>query len=221
MEEVILLTKEQNMMKYRLEELGWRVYLNEQDGQVVAEIEKWTSAGVDMIITLFPFCFESLSVYVDDFDVDDEIESHRQDERYKMAFTIRQSLEDFEDFEKMLQSDYENIEKFLNEDDPKPETNEFALTDEQKTVAMQFKEIVRYMEQLDIKAVLDTSKGRIYLLDGRELSFVSSSEFSANEKYEYSPYCKVNMESAECVTTEMFDDVICSYDNLYATNKQE
>ncbi len=73
-----------------------------QDKKQCAEVEKWTNGGVDMIITLQPFTKEKFIEYVNDFDVDDEIDNYRQDPTYKANFTITQSLEDFTDFHNML-----------------------------------------------------------------------------------------------------------------------
>ena len=84
------------------EENDFRVHLFEQDGEQCAEVEKWTDGGVDMVITLMPFTKEKFVEYVNDFDVDEEIELHRQDKNYKNNFTLRQSLEDFENFHSHL-----------------------------------------------------------------------------------------------------------------------
>ena len=100
-------------MQRCLEELGWGIDIFEQDGQAVAEIEKFTDAGVDMCVTLFPFNLNSFLDYVEGYDVDEEIEVHRQGERYRQSFTIRQSLEDFEAFEKVLLSDCEEVKNLL------------------------------------------------------------------------------------------------------------
>ena len=48
---------------------------------------------------------------IDDIDIDEEIDVHRQDTRYKEVFTIRQSVEDFEDWKKGLQKIVESIKK--------------------------------------------------------------------------------------------------------------
>ena len=66
------------------------------------ELEDWTSGGVNMIIYLDKN--EKLSAtqqfinYIDNFDIDEEIDIYREDKKYKKAFTIRQSLNDFEDW---------------------------------------------------------------------------------------------------------------------------
>lgn len=44
-------------------------------------------------------------------NVEEEIEFHRQDERYKKAFTLRESLDDFEDYLKWLNKIVGIIEK--------------------------------------------------------------------------------------------------------------
>jgi len=81
---------------------GFNVHLFEQDGEQCAEVEKWTNGGVDMIFSLQPFTKKSFIDRVDDFDVDEEIEVHRQGQDYKNAFTISESLNDFNDFKELL-----------------------------------------------------------------------------------------------------------------------
>lgn len=77
------------------EEKNFHVYLFEQNNVQCAEIEKWTDGGVDMIIYLNPFTKEEFAQYVNDFDVDDEIDLHRQNIEYRNNFTITESLKDF------------------------------------------------------------------------------------------------------------------------------
>lgn len=45
------------------------------------------------------------------FDVEEEIDLHREGESYKRAFTLRQSLNDFEDYLKWLNKIVSIIEK--------------------------------------------------------------------------------------------------------------
>lgn len=68
------------------------------------ELEQWTDGGVDMIIYLDknteePFVrqFEN---YIDNFDVDEEIDLYREGKDYRNAFSIRESVSDFETWEK-------------------------------------------------------------------------------------------------------------------------
>ena len=78
------------------------VHLFKQDRKQCAEIEKWTDGGVDMIITLIPFSKEEFVEYVNGFNVDEEIDLHRQDKLYKSNFTITESVIDFTNFHNML-----------------------------------------------------------------------------------------------------------------------
>lgn len=80
----------------------FNVHLFEQDGKQCAEVEKWTDGGVDMVFTLMPFSADQFIERVDDFDVDEEIELHRQGDDYKANFTISESLEDFTNFHNHL-----------------------------------------------------------------------------------------------------------------------
>ena len=70
------------------------------------ELEDWTNGGVNMIIHLNKD--DNLSAtkqfieYIDNFDIDEEIDIYREDKRYREAFTIRQSLQDFENWIKWL-----------------------------------------------------------------------------------------------------------------------
>ena len=73
------------------EDHGFNVHLTKQDNVQCAEIEKWTDGGVDMLIWLNPFNIEEFKSYVNDFDVDEQIDSHREDLRYKNDYTISQS----------------------------------------------------------------------------------------------------------------------------------
>lgn len=89
-------------LKKFFEENDFNVFLTKQDNVQCAEIEKWTDGSVDMNIWLNPFTVEEFKSYVDDFDVDEEIDLHRQDKQYKNVFTISQSLKDFTDFHNHL-----------------------------------------------------------------------------------------------------------------------
>jgi len=101
----ILKPKKKNSAKelqefFELKEFN--VHLFKQGKQQCAEIEKWTDGGVDMNIVLAPFKAEKFVEWVNDFSVDEEIDLHRQDKRYKDAFTISASLADFTAFHNHL-----------------------------------------------------------------------------------------------------------------------
>lgn len=77
------------------------------------EMETWTDGGVNMIVCLEDEkgLIESFKDYVEYFDVEEEIDLHRQGESYKKAFTLRESLDDFEDYLKWLNKIVGIIEK--------------------------------------------------------------------------------------------------------------
>lgn len=78
------------------------------------ELETWTQGGVNMFVYLSLDSKENLleqfEEYVRDFDVDEQIDLHRQDERYKDSFSIRESLNDFESYEEWLNGIVNNLE---------------------------------------------------------------------------------------------------------------
>lgn len=77
------------------------------------EMETWTDGDVNMIVWLEneDNLLEDFKEYVEDFDIDYEIELHREDKRYRDAFSLRESLNDFEDYVKWLKKIVGVIEK--------------------------------------------------------------------------------------------------------------
>ena len=85
---------------------------SEEHGECIGiEIEQWTDGGVDMIHFIDGrdrdmndpgWWKDELESIYEAFDVDDEIDIHRQDEKYRSAFTHRRSVKDFEDYEEWL-----------------------------------------------------------------------------------------------------------------------
>lgn len=75
---------------------------NISEGTNEIELESWTNGGVDMFITIdknsYNTLLEQLKEFVENFDIDEEIEIHRKDENYKRNFTIRESITDFENW---------------------------------------------------------------------------------------------------------------------------
>lgn len=74
-------------------------YFNIDDSELnCIELEAWTNGGVDMLIyfdSTNKHVADALEEYIDNFDIDEEIDMYRQQEDYRDAFTIRESLEDF------------------------------------------------------------------------------------------------------------------------------
>lgn len=75
-------------------------YFNIYDYKNYIDLEAWTNGGVDMFITIEKAkdLISQLKDYVENFDIDEEIDILRESEDYKNNFTNRQSLEDFEDW---------------------------------------------------------------------------------------------------------------------------
>jgi len=94
-----------------LEQEGFIVHFYDQDSKEDAEVEKWTDGGVDMIFPLEPFTKESFIERVNDFDIDEEIDLHRQGQDYKNAFTITKSVEDFTNFHNELKELVSKLEQ--------------------------------------------------------------------------------------------------------------
>lgn len=97
------------------------------------EMETWTNKGVNMIFDIEKdgnSLLEQLKDYVDNFDIDYEIDLHREDERYRNDFTIEESLEDFKDYINYLKSlinELEHIEKKYTYEDFNDYTLEESL----------------------------------------------------------------------------------------------
>lgn len=79
------------------------------------ELEQWTNGGVDMIIDIWKDknenITEQLEEYLENFDIDEEIDLYRQDKHYRDNFRITESVKDFESWVKFI----ENIIKELKE----------------------------------------------------------------------------------------------------------
>ena len=102
--------------------IGYSRY-NENGECVGIEMEQWTDGGVDMIHLIDgrnrdmndpDWWKDELESIYETFDVDEEIDINRQDEKYRSAFTYRQSVEDFEDYDKWLKGIAEQAKSYNN-----------------------------------------------------------------------------------------------------------
>lgn len=84
----------------RILEKYFNIYTSKNSDGITYELEQWTDGGVDMLIYID--CRDNKTVteqfidYIENFDIDEEIDIYRQDESYKEVFTISRSLHDFE-----------------------------------------------------------------------------------------------------------------------------
>ena len=96
----------------------------EENGECVGIImEQWTDGGVDMMHLIDgrdrdmnepDWWKDELESIYEAFDVDEEIDLNRQNEKYRSAFTYRQSVEDFEAYEKWLEGIAEQAKSYNN-----------------------------------------------------------------------------------------------------------
>lgn len=85
------------------------------------ELESYTDGGVDMFITIEKDnsnnSLEQLRLFVENFDIDEEIDIHRQDTDYRRNFTIRESINDFENWVDYIRDCIGKLELYNNEDE--------------------------------------------------------------------------------------------------------
>jgi len=75
---------------------NWKFY-DLKDGQF--ECSQHTNGGVEMVIYIDKNnIIKDFEEYLDNFDIDSEIDMYRQDQDYKNNFTISESIQDFKDF---------------------------------------------------------------------------------------------------------------------------
>lgn len=97
-----------------LEQKGISVYRYKEGEKLCGyELNTYTDGGVNMIIFL-DFRGEGDNVenkdkfiekflnYINDFDIDEEVDIHRQAQDYKNNFTISQSVKDFKSWKKEM-----------------------------------------------------------------------------------------------------------------------
>ena len=94
--------KTKKQLQIILEKKGFNCHFFTQGNAECAEIDTHTEGGVNMIYALIPFNCEEFIEYAQDFNIDEEIDIHRKMKGYKEAFTIRESLADFEKYSKLI-----------------------------------------------------------------------------------------------------------------------
>lgn len=141
------------------------------------ELETWTNEGVDMIITIEKngdTLLEQLKEYIDNFDIDSEIDMYRENEEYRNNFTIKESLEDFESYISYVKDLIEELE--INKENE--EFLEKLLDDED----MEDDEDYEPLETLIGVGVNDTKKGLKIILVGYNNNVLGEYEIEMNIK---------------------------------------
>ena len=92
------------------------------------ELESWTNGGVNMFISIDKNSdnnlLEQLERFVENFDIDEEIDIHREDENYKRNFTIREIINDFENWVDYIEECISKLEEYNNKLEEDNDDNE-------------------------------------------------------------------------------------------------
>ena len=88
-------------------------YFDIYEDNDIIQLESWTDGGVDMVIYIDKNekidHLQQFKNFINNFNIDEEIEIHRQNEQYKNDFTISESLEDFTSYLNDLKEIYNDI----------------------------------------------------------------------------------------------------------------
>lgn len=141
------------------------------------ELETWTNEGVDMIITIEKngdTLLEQLKEYINNFDIDSEIDMYRENEEYRNNFTIKESIKDFEDY-------ISYVKDLIEELETNKENEEFLeeLLDDED---MENDEDYKSLETLTGVGVNDTEKGLKIILVGYNNNILGEYEIEMNIK---------------------------------------
>ena len=89
------------------------------------ELESCTDGGVNMLIGIDKDSdydlLAQLEQFVENFDIDEEIDIQRQDAYYRRKFTIKESIRDFENWVDYIKECISKLEEYNNEDEEEVE----------------------------------------------------------------------------------------------------
>ena len=89
------------------------------------ELESCTDGGVNMLIGIDKDSdydlLAQLEQFVENFDIDEEIDIHREDAYYRRKFTIKESIRDFENWVDYIEECISKLEEYNNEDEEEVE----------------------------------------------------------------------------------------------------
>ena len=101
--------------EFEILENNFRIYEATED----YELEAWTDGGVDMLIYIDKFkeenVIEQLEHYLEEFDIDEIIDLHRQDEDYRNDFKITESVKDFENWVHFIEEIIKELKENLKD----------------------------------------------------------------------------------------------------------
>ena len=89
------------------------------------ELESCTDGGVNMLIGIDKDSdydlLTQLEQFVENFDIDEEIDIQRQDAYYRRKFTIKESIRDFENWVDYIEECISKLKEYNNEDEEEVE----------------------------------------------------------------------------------------------------
>ena len=89
------------------------------------ELESCTDGGVNMLIGIDKDSdydlLAQLEQFVENFDIDEEIDIQRQDTYYRRKFTIKESIRDFENWVDYIEECISKLKEYNNEDEEEVE----------------------------------------------------------------------------------------------------
>ena len=135
------------------------------------ELESWTDGGVDMFISIDKNSdnnlVEQLERFVEKFDIDEEIDIHREDAYYRRKFTIKESIRDFENWVDYIEECISKLEEYNNQ------LEEYNNEDEEE---------INYepLETLKGVGVKDTENGLKIMLVGTDDNVLGEYELIMN-----------------------------------------
>ena len=116
---------EEDKFQSMLEEHGIHVNIVKENGETChAELETFTDGGVNMLIYLDPFTLEEFNLFCQEFDIEEEVDLHRQSQDYRRAFTISESVMDFTNFIHRMR---DLCEKLSSENTQDPEPSQYKV----------------------------------------------------------------------------------------------
>lgn len=85
-----------NKKQKRILEDNFNIYKDKN----IWDLETWTDGGVNMFINIDinNNIINEFESYLENFDIDEEIDIYRQNKKYKEIFTIKNSVNDFENW---------------------------------------------------------------------------------------------------------------------------
>lgn len=185
---MIITNEEKKILEQR-----FGVYENENN----YELESWTDRGVNMFINIDKNSnenlLEQLETFVDNFNLDEEIDYHRENVDYKLNFTIKESIEDFESWLDCLLALIEELKELESKKDIKV-LKGVGVTESSNGLAIVLIDIHdNVMAQYDIKVnIMNYSRNELF-----QISYEISKEI--NELY-----CTLN----EILTEEQVKDIV-------------